>query len=75
MLFFYPAINGAYTELCAALSPDLTLERSGAYVLPWGRIGGFRAGIEAALSPPSDGGKSVAARFVAWCEEQTDPYV
>ena len=47
-LLLYPAIDGAYTELWATLSPDLTPERNGACVLPWGRIESFRADVEAA---------------------------
>ena len=74
MLLLHPAINGAYTELWAALSSDLTPERSGAYIVPWGRIGTFRAGIEAALKSPSEGGTGVAAKFLAWSEKQTEPY-
>jgi NAD(P)-dependent dehydrogenase (short-subunit alcohol dehydrogenase family) len=36
--FLHPAINGAYTELFAGLSPEVTLERSGAWVVPFGRF-------------------------------------
>ena len=71
----YPAIYGAYTELWTALSPDLTPERSGAYIVPWGRIGSFRPDIEAATKPTSEGEPGVAAKFIAWCEKQTEPYV
>jgi hypothetical protein len=30
-------IHGAYTELFAGLSPDVTLENNGAWIIPWGR--------------------------------------
>ena len=30
-VILYPAINGAYTELFAALSPEVTMEKSGSY--------------------------------------------
>jgi hypothetical protein len=34
----YKAEIGAYTELWAGLSPKLTMEMNGGYVIPWGRI-------------------------------------
>lgn len=72
---FYPAINGAYTELWAALAPDLTPARSGAYIYPWGRFGDLPAGVEASLKESSEGGTGVAAKFTSWCEKQTEPYL
>ncbi len=30
----FPAVNGAYTELFATLSPDITMEMSGTYSMP-----------------------------------------
>ncbi|KAI0874586.1 hypothetical protein GGS24DRAFT_333823 [Hypoxylon argillaceum] len=34
----HPAINGAYTELFAGLSPEVTMEKTGAWVAPFGRF-------------------------------------
>lgn len=34
----HKAKMGAYTELWAGLSPELTTESNGAYVIPWGRV-------------------------------------
>ncbi|KUI62037.1 hypothetical protein VP1G_09163 [Cytospora mali] len=68
----YPPILGAYTELWTILSPELTPEKSGAYVYPWGRFGGLPAGIEASMKGESEGGTGVAAKFVEWCGKQTE---
>ena len=73
--FLYPAVNGAYTELFSVLSPEITTEQSGAYILPFGRLGGLRTDVEAALKTPSDGGTGEAARFMSWCEKQTKLYM
>lgn len=74
-LLFFPARNGAYTELWAAVAPDLTPERSGSYVYPWGRFGELPMGIESSIKEPTDGGTGLAGKFVAWCEKQTEPYL
>ena len=34
----YPPIFGAYTELYSGLSPDITMEKTGEWVIPWGRL-------------------------------------
>jgi hypothetical protein len=66
----YPAIYGAYTELWAILTPELTPDKSGAYVYPWGRLGSLPDGVEDAMK----GERGVAARFVEWCRKQIEPY-
>ena len=74
LLILQPAIKGAYTELYTAISPDITTEQTGAYVIPYGKIGSLPPGIETAIKGNLDGDgekKSVAERFVAWCEQQT----
>ncbi|KAF2018665.1 NAD(P)-binding protein [Aaosphaeria arxii CBS 175.79] len=37
----YPVLMGAYTELFAGWSPEITPENNGCYVIPWGRLGGI----------------------------------
>lgn len=64
-------IKGAYTELYAGWSSDITLENSGAYLIPWGRIGRPRTDIEAAMS---DVEGSNARRFWEWCERQIEGF-
>ncbi|KAI0104820.1 NAD(P)-binding protein [Nemania sp. FL0031] len=71
----YPAIYGAYTELWAAIAPELTPDKSGAYIFPWGRFGSLPAGIEASMTEESKAGTTVAARFVEWCSKQTEAFM
>lgn len=67
----YPPIYGAYTELWTALSPEVTPDRSGAYVYPWGRFGSIPAGIEDSMSEEC----GISAKFVAWCGRETEAFV
>lgn len=71
---FHPAVEGAHTELWTAVAPEVTVDRSGAYVWPWGRLGGIRKDVEAAAKSEGEGGTGLAGRFVAWCDEETKPF-
>ncbi|PYI24129.1 NAD(P)-binding protein [Aspergillus violaceofuscus CBS 115571] len=62
---------GAYSELFAALSPEVTPERNGAFVIPWGRFGTVPCHIEKGLASERDGGTGAAERFWGWCERET----
>ncbi|RFU24942.1 hypothetical protein B7463_g11391, partial [Scytalidium lignicola] len=73
-LILYPPINGAYTELFAGLSPDVTVEKNGAWIGPWGRFVPLRQDIEKGALPESEGGTSIAQKFWDWCEEQVKQY-
>ena len=67
----YPAKFGAYTELYAGLSKDLSIEKDqGGYVVPWGRSWGVRKDIKA----ETVGEKGKAAMLYEWCEETTKKY-
>lgn len=37
-LLLYPVKLGGYTELYAGLSPEITEEHQGAWIIPWGRV-------------------------------------
>ncbi|CAM1512006.1 Fc.00g095190.m01.CDS01 [Cosmosporella sp. VM-42] len=71
----YPAINGAYTELFAAFSSDITNEKSGIWVAPWGRFLSIRSDLQKGAIPESEGGTGMAEKFWAWSEEQVKPYL
>lgn len=53
----------------AALSPQITLENTGGFVIPWGRIGVLPKNISRSLT---DG---TAQKFREWCENQTRNYL
>ncbi|KAH7017132.1 hypothetical protein EDB80DRAFT_278016 [Ilyonectria destructans] len=74
-LVCYPPINGAYTELFAAFSPELTIEKTGTWVVPWGRFSPIRSDILAGSLPESEGGSGMAEKFWAWSEDQVKPYI
>jgi retinol dehydrogenase-12 len=66
-ILLYPAVFGAFTELWAGLSGELTVEGDqGIFVLPWGRKGGVRRDI---IGECREGGKS--ERLWGWCERET----
>lgn len=63
---------GAYTELYAGPSKDITLENNGAYVIPWGRLradeGCPRKDILNAMLLQEDGGLGYGKKLWEWCE-------
>lgn len=66
---------GAYTQLWTALSPEVTLEESGGYVIPWGRMHfALRQDLLDALKSVEEGGTGQARAFSEWCWEQTSKY-
>lgn len=77
------AIYGAYTELYAGLSPDVTLEKSGSYIIPWGQIRPNEATPRQDLIKAGDtkeeGGSRLwqdyGNKFWAWCEGKWSSYV
>ena len=54
-LLLHKTVLGAYTELYAGLSPEITPEHNGAYIVPWGHIQkeSARPDIVAAIRPES----------------------
>ena len=72
----YETIYGAYTELFAGLSPEITASKNGAYIIPWGRVAPtLRQDLTLAQKTKKEGGTGVAAQFWDWCEEQVKDYV
>lgn len=74
-LFLYPAKQGAYTELWAGLSPQITCVDGGRYVIPWGRWHEApRPELLESLKAKEEGGTGLAAEFWDWCDDQTKQY-
>lgn len=68
----YPAVYGAYTQLWAGLSSDLSIKDGGNYIIPWGRIHPSPSPkLIASLVSKQDGGTGEAEDFVNWCDELT----
>lgn len=61
-------VYGSYTELYAALSPDITVENSGCFVRPWGQIEEYCWFIKEGVK---DG---TAKKLNEWTEEQIAPF-
>lgn len=74
--FLYDAKMGAYTELWAGLSENVTTQDGGKFGVPWG--GRWhpnpRNDILQSLKSKDEGGTGGAAEFWDWCEKQTKPF-
>ncbi|KAI1498747.1 putative short-chain dehydrogenase [Biscogniauxia marginata] len=71
----YPSINGAYTELYAGLSPEITLDKTGSWVVPFGRIMPIRKDLLDATKSEEEGGNGTVLKFWDWTEEQVKPFL
>ena len=67
-LMFKEPKYGAYTELFASLSPEVTGEESSSFILPWGRFGQIPSHIQQSIE------KGKAASFYRWCDNETRAY-
>jgi len=74
-LVFYPTVNGAYTTLFAGLSPQVTQDKSGSFVAPWGKLFQVSHPLASAAKPKSEGGWGTAEAFYEWSLEQICPYL
>ncbi|KAI1180453.1 short-chain dehydrogenase [Nemania sp. FL0916] len=70
----YPTVNGAYTELFAALSDKVNMDNTGAWIIPWGRISNIRRDLLQGSKSEEEGGTGIAQKFWKWSEEQTGQY-
>lgn len=68
-------VFGAYTELFAGVSPAITMERSGDWVVPWERFMKMgRDDLTKGAKRRSEGGTGVAEQFWEWNEAQIKPF-
>ncbi|KAN0102166.1 NAD(P)-binding protein [Hyaloscypha variabilis] len=70
----YPIINGVYTQLFAAFSPEVTIEKAD-WTTSWGKLVPLRPDLPQATKSEKDGGNGNAQKFWEWNEEQVKTYV
>ncbi|RSL99911.1 hypothetical protein CEP52_009455 [Fusarium oligoseptatum] len=71
----YPPIMGAYTELYGGLSPDITLDKTGSWIIPFGRIHHIRKDLTEATRTESEGGNGTGLKFWQWSETEVNKYL
>ena len=74
-IFLYPSEYGAYTELWTGFAKELTTEKNGAYIAPWGRFFNIKPDRRASLKSVEEGGNGKATAFCKWTEEQCEKYL
>ncbi|OTA54473.1 NAD(P)-binding protein [Hypoxylon sp. EC38] len=67
-------IYGAYTELYAGFSPEITSKDNGRYIIPWGRLGLVPDHMAGGMRPKEEGGTGSSEKFWDWCEAATRSY-
>ncbi|KAE8449297.1 hypothetical protein EG329_008198 [Mollisiaceae sp. DMI_Dod_QoI] len=73
-LLLYPPIYGAYTELFAGLSPMVTMEKWGKWIVPWGNFADIRKDLLDATKTEAEGGSGIGRKFWEWNEEQVKSF-
>lgn len=67
----HPAVYGAYTELWSGWSPDVTIDKGIAFVMPWGRDGTAIVRNDILQGIKND---DLVDKFWKYCEEETNQY-
>ncbi|KAI1376900.1 NAD(P)-binding protein [Hypoxylon crocopeplum] len=72
MLWLQKPVFGAYTELFAGLSPEVTRDTNGRYIFPWGRLipdsSIVRQDVLKAAESEELGGLGYGKKLWEWCE-------
>ncbi|KAI0884829.1 NAD(P)-binding protein [Annulohypoxylon maeteangense] len=74
-MLLYPSIYGAYTCLFSGFSPQVSLEKSGSHIAPWGRLMTTPNAMVAASKNKSEGGAGFGREFWDWSDEQVKKYI
>ena len=72
----YPPRNGAYTELFCGWSKDITMEKGGSFVIPWGRLGNdyVRPDLARIVAENRTNPEATPRQFWQWSEKATAKY-
>ncbi|KAF2674725.1 NAD(P)-binding protein [Microthyrium microscopicum] len=73
-VLLFPTIFGAYTELYAACSEDITESQNGAFIAPWGRVYDAPGHITSGTKTEAEGGSGHAEKLWTWLDKTTSQY-
>jgi len=74
-IFLKPAIYGAYSELYASFSPEVTMVHNGGHLMAWGRNADLPESILAGQKSEKEGGTGNQARFLAYCDREVKTFL
>lgn len=66
---------GAYSELYAGFSPEITAKDNGGHLMAWGRKAYLPKDIEDGLKSESEGGTGVAEKFFKYCDREVKTFL
>ncbi|KAH9203315.1 putative short-chain dehydrogenase [Leptodontidium sp. 2 PMI_412] len=68
-------VYGAYSELFAGFSPEVTPEHNGGYMMAWGRIGELTLDVQDGWKSKANGGTGAAEIFLKYCDRETKEFL
>ncbi|KAH7374188.1 putative short-chain dehydrogenase [Cadophora sp. MPI-SDFR-AT-0126] len=68
-------VYGAYSELYAGFSPEVTPEHNGGYMMAWGRIGELTNDVKDGWKSEAKGGTGAAKKFLEYCGRETKDFL
>jgi len=74
-VIFKPCVYGAYSELYAGFSPDVTAKENGGHLTAWGRKAYLPKVIQDGLKSKSEGGTGAADQFFEYCDREVKSFL
>lgn len=74
-LMFKPAKYGAYSELYAGFSPEVTAAHNGGHLMAWGRLADMPKEVARGLTSQKSGGTGAARQFLDYCDVEVKDFL
>jgi retinol dehydrogenase 12 len=75
ILFNKGPVYGAYSELYAGFSPEVTKKENGGHLMAWGRKAYLPKELKDGLKSEAEGGNGAAEKFFAYCDRETRKFL
>jgi retinol dehydrogenase-12 len=74
-IVFKPCVYGAYSELYAGFSPDVTTQENGGHLMAWGRKAYLPKDAQNGLKSTAEGGSGAAGQFFEYCDREIKDFL